>query len=203
MFRRGEQNEEIWDDYSSIQRIDKQEGLIVADQKGMLLDWIDKDRDRLIDFLSRFIQAKSPNPPGDTRVATDYICKFLDANQLPYRIISPQPEMPNIVGSFEGGKPGRHLVLNGHTNVFPTEEEKWTHGPWSGKIADGRVYGRGACDMKAGTTASIFTFAYLHRIRNELKGRLTLTAVSDEETLGPGVLGTSWNTIRRFMEIAC
>ena len=157
----------------------------MADQKKMLLDQIDKDRDKLIDFLSRFIQAKSPNPPGDTRVATDYICKFLDANQLPYRIISPQPEMPNIVGSFEGGKPGHHLVLNGHIDVFPVGDEKWTYGPWSGAIAEGRIYGRGACDMKCGTTASIFTYAYLYRLRDQLKGRLTLTAVSDEETFGP------------------
>ena len=39
--------------------------------------------------------------------------------------------------------------------------------------------------MKAGTAASIFTFAYLHRIRDKLKGKLTLTCVSDEETFGP------------------
>ena len=154
-------------------------------QKEMLLNWIDKDRDKLIEFLSRFIQAKSPNPPGDTREATDYICKFLDANQLPYRIISPQPEMPNIVGSFQCGKAGRHLVLNGHSDVFPVGNEKWTYDPWSGAIAEGRIYGRGACDMKCGTTASIFAFAYLHRIREQLKGRLTLTVVSDEETFGP------------------
>ena len=93
--------------------------------------------------------------------------------------------MPNIVGSFQCGKPGRHLVLNGHTDVFPVGDEKWTYGPWSGAVAEGRIYGRGVCDMKCGTTASIFTFAYLHRIRDQLKGKLTLTAVSDEETFGP------------------
>jgi succinyl-diaminopimelate desuccinylase len=51
-------------------------------------------------------------------------------------------------------------------------------------------YGRGACDMKCGTTASLFTFCYLHEVRERLCGRLTLGAVSDEETFGPwGVLG--------------
>ena len=54
-----------------------------------------------------------------------------------------------------------------------------------GELIDGRIYGRGACDMKAGTSASIFTYVFLHRIRERLKGRLTLTAVSDEETFGP------------------
>ena len=57
--------------------------------------------------------------------------------------------------------------------------------PWGGEIADGKIYGRGVADMKAGTTASIFTYVYLHRLRDQLKGKLTLTAVSDEETFGP------------------
>ena len=52
----------------------------MADQKETLLHWIDEDRDNLIDFLSRFIQAKSPNPPGDTREAAAYINRFLDEN---------------------------------------------------------------------------------------------------------------------------
>lgn len=158
----------------------------MTDQKKMLLDWIDQDREALIDFLSCFIQAKSPNPPGDTREAADYIKSFLDAKALPYRIIAPRETMPNIVGSFEGAAPGPHLVLNGHIDVFPAgDPENWTHGPWSGAIADGRIYGRGATDMKCGTTASIFAYAYLHRIRDKLKGKLTLTCVSDEETFGP------------------
>jgi succinyl-diaminopimelate desuccinylase len=52
-------------------------------------------------------------------------------------------------------------------------------------VADGKVWGRGSADMKCGTSSSIFTFVYLNRIRDRLKGRLTLTAVSDEETFGP------------------
>ncbi|WP_089718856.1 M20/M25/M40 family metallo-hydrolase [Candidatus Entotheonella palauensis] len=155
--------------------------------KRQLLEWIDEDRDRLITFLSHFVQAKSPNPPGDTREAAAHITGFLDDADLPYRVIDPMPEFPNIVASFEGAAPGKHLVLNGHIDCFPAaEHETWTHGgPWSGAIADGKIWGRGAADMKCGTTASIFTFAYLYRIRDQLNGKLTLTAVSDEETFGP------------------
>ena len=159
----------------------------MSDDRPALLEQVDADRDRLIDFLSRFIQAKSPNPPGDTREATAHITALLDEEGLPYRRITAHPEMPNVVGSFEGGAgPGRHLVLNGHIDCFPVNEnEEWTQPPWSGAIADGKVWGRGAADMKCGTTASVFTYAYLHRIRDKLKGRLTLTCVSDEETFGP------------------
>jgi hypothetical protein len=68
--------------------------------KRQLLEWIDADRDRLITFLSRFVQAKTPNPPGDTREAAAYLTEFLDAAELPYCIIDPKPEFPNIVGTF-------------------------------------------------------------------------------------------------------
>ncbi len=161
-------------------------GNAIAKDKETLLRWIEEDRDKLVDFLSRFVQAKSPNPPGDTTKAAAHITKFLDANNLPYRVITPRPEMPSILASFESGTPGRTLVLNGHIDVFPVGDGGgWSYDPWSGAVAEGRIYGRGVCDMKCGTTASIFTFAYLHRMRDRLKGRLTLTAVSDEETFGP------------------
>ena len=152
-----------------------------------LLDWIDRDRDDLVRFLQAFVRHPSPNPPGDTREAAQFITAFLQRQGLPYRIISPHPEMPNIVGSFDCARPGRHLVLNGHIDVFPVADDGagWSREPWGGEIVDGKIYGRGVADMKAGTTASIFSYAYLHRLSDGLKGRLTLTAVSDEETFGP------------------
>ena len=155
--------------------------------KEQLTRWIDEDREQIIGFLCDFVRAKSPNPPGDTTLAAAHVARFLEAHQLPFRVVAPQPTMPNIVGSFAGLAPGPHLVLNGHMDVFPVDEqhEHWTHGPWSGAIADGKIYGRGVADMKAGTSASIFTYYYLYRVRDHLKGRLTLTAVSDEETFGP------------------
>ena len=152
-----------------------------------LLDWIDRDRDDLVRFLQAFVRQRSPNPPGDTRDVARFVTAFLDQQALPYRIISPHPEMPNIVGSFDCTDPGRHLVLNGHIDVFPVADDGagWSKDPWGGEIAEGKIYGRGVADMKVGTTASIFTYAYLYRLSDQLKGKLTLTAVSDEETFGP------------------
>ncbi|MBD3207140.1 M20/M25/M40 family metallo-hydrolase [Candidatus Bathyarchaeota archaeon] len=94
--------------------------------------------------------------------------------------------MVNIVASFDCGSNGKHLVLNGHIDVYPVgDPDKWVHDPWGGEIVDGKIFGRGSNDMKAGTTASIFTYYYLSRIREQLNGKLTLTCVSDEETFGP------------------
>jgi succinyl-diaminopimelate desuccinylase len=151
-----------------------------------LLKEIEQNRDKILAFYSGLIRAKSPNPPGDTREAAAHICNLLAAECVPYQVVAPMASMPNVVATVDGGSPGRHLVLNGHIDVFPVgEADGWSADPWGGEVKDSRVYGRGACDMKAGTTASIFTFLFLSRRRGELRGKLTLTAVSDEETFGP------------------
>jgi succinyl-diaminopimelate desuccinylase len=49
----------------------------------MLLRWVDEDREEILDFLSRFIRTKSPNPPSDTRDAADYACGFLELKSIP------------------------------------------------------------------------------------------------------------------------
>ena len=158
----------------------------MSDDRKQLIDWLERDRDRLVEFFRGFLRCPSPNPPGDTTIAATYIGDFLKREGLDHRVIAPQKTMPNIVAAFDAGRPGKHLVLNGHIDVFPVGDgSSWTKDPWGGELADGKIYGRGASDMKAGTSASIFTYAYLHRIRERLKGRLTLTAVSDEETFGP------------------
>jgi len=154
--------------------------------KTKLLDRIEADRELLIGFLRDFIRCASPNPPGDTREAAAHVRKLLDGRGVRYRVIAPNETMPNLVASFDAGKPGRHLALNGHIDVFPVGDGAgWTRDPWGGELIDGKIYGRGACDMKCGTTASIFTFLYLGEIKDALHGKLTLSAVSDEETFGP------------------
>ncbi|MCW4013693.1 MAG: ArgE/DapE family deacylase [Candidatus Bathyarchaeota archaeon] len=156
-----------------------------------LLDRVDADKEEIITFLKGFLQSPSPNPPGDTRQATQYITNYLDTKNIKYKVVGPDPEKPNIVSTLKTQKQGRHLVLNGHIDVFPVgNPEGWSQDPWGGEIVDGKIYGRGACDMKTGTTASIYTYTVLNELVDELKGELTLTAVSDEET--GGRLGAGW-----------
>jgi succinyl-diaminopimelate desuccinylase len=155
-----------------------------------LLSDIDARREELIAFLQGFVRTPTANPPGETRDGAAYLENFLKSRKLAYRVIAPMADMPNLLAGFDTGRPGRHLVLNGHIDVFPAgRDELWRHGsPWSGTIEDGRLYGRGTADMKCGTIASFATYALLHEHRDRLAGRLTLTAVSDEET------GGKWGT---------
>lgn len=147
---------------------------------------VEQDRDLLIEFLRNFVRCRSPNPPGDTLAAAAFVRSTLQQRGIAYEEIAPVADRPNFIASFDTGRPGPHMVLNGHIDVFPVESEAgWTKNPWGAELIDGRIYGRGACDMKCGTTASIFTYLYLHEIRDRLRGRLTLTVVSDEESFSP------------------
>jgi succinyl-diaminopimelate desuccinylase len=155
------------------------------DTRRALLHRIDADRERLIGFLQAFTRVDTSNPPGDTRAGAALIRDFLDRAALPYRVIAPQESMPNLIAATRFARHGRHLVLNGHIDVFPAgDRARWSHDPLSGAIVDGRLHGLGTVDMKCGTTASIFTYLYLSGLDEALRGRLTLTLVSDEETGG-------------------
>jgi succinyl-diaminopimelate desuccinylase len=154
--------------------------------KQQLMELVDRDRELILSFLQEFVRCRSPNPPGDTRGAAKHVSDFLRLHGHKYEEIAGHPEMPNLIASAEFGKPGKHLVLNGHIDVFPVGGQTgWTKDPWGGERWAGNIYGRGVSDMKAGSTASLFTYHYLSQFANQLKGRLSLVLVSDEETFGP------------------
>ncbi|WP_197062799.1 M20/M25/M40 family metallo-hydrolase [Bosea sp. UNC402CLCol] len=151
-----------------------------AKLKAELLQAVDARRDEILALLQRFLRIKSVNPPGDTREAADFVRELLDKAGVPHRTEAFTPEMPNIIGRWETGNPGRHLVLNGHMDIFPVTNEKL----WEAEIVDGKIMGRGAADMKTGTLASILTYCWLYPYRGWLNGALTLTVVSDEQSGG-------------------
>ncbi len=84
-----------------------------------LLAEIAAGRDEWIGLLQDFVRTPTPNPPGDTRAGTARLAAFLAARGIEHRLIAPKPDSPNLVAQFDAAKPGRHLVLNGHIDVFP------------------------------------------------------------------------------------
>lgn len=155
--------------------------------QGLLLEKIyrqvEQDREKIVHFFSKLTQCETPSIPGDTRSAANLIKDFLDKEGLFCKEIKTDPIMPNLISVINTGRPGRHLMFNGHLDVMPAGNEPgWTDSPWSGKIADGKVWGRGTSDMKAGVTAMLFAYSYLSKMQEQFSGKLSLTLVSDEET---------------------
>jgi acetylornithine deacetylase len=98
---------------------------------------------------------------------------------------------PNIVAKFKGTGGGKSLLLNGHTDVIPVGNgEGWSDNPWSAKVQDGRIYGRGSCDMKSGVASHILAVEFIKAAGLKLKGDVLIDIVIDEEVSGHGTLDT-------------
>lgn len=156
--------------------------------KARIEEWALEDADAIADLCSELIQCETPSEPGDARSAAEVVERFLQKASLPYEVLSQDETMPSILSSFQGAREGRHFMFNGHMDVMPAGSEPgWSDSPWSGKIEDGRVWGRGAQDMKGGLAAMLFAYVYLARLSDQFAGRVSISIVSDEESgLGRG-----------------
>ena len=98
---------------------------------------------------------------------------------------------PQLVGRRSGSGGGRSLLFNGHIDVVPAEpRELWASDPFRADVRDGRLYGRGACDMKGGVAAMVFATEVLSALDVSLNGDLIVNTVTDEESTGAGALAS-------------
>ena len=103
----------------------------------------------------------------------------------------PRDEAVGLVGTLPGSGGGRDLILNGHVDVVPPGDEAlWTHPPFSGHLVDGRIYGRGALDMKGPLLAGLFAMQAVRAAGVTLAGAVRLQSVVAEEDGGMGTLAT-------------
>ncbi|MGH2871960.1 MAG: M20/M25/M40 family metallo-hydrolase, partial [Solirubrobacteraceae bacterium] len=94
---------------------------------------------------------------------------------------------PQLIATLPGAGGGRSLLLNGHIDVVSGEpRERWTSAPFAPEVRDGRLYGRGACDMKGGVAAMAFAAQALRIEGVRLAGDLIVATNTDEESSGAG-----------------
>jgi acetylornithine deacetylase/succinyl-diaminopimelate desuccinylase-like protein len=151
------------------------------------------DGNAVVDVARQLIAVASPNPPGDTSAiasaAAAILREFIPSIELVVHDVGNG--IVNLVARVHGNGPGRRIILNGHLDTYPINEQlPWTVDPLGGTLENGRLYGRGAADMKGGIAASICALAALAEIRDHWPGEAVLTLAGDEESMG--VLGTQW-----------
>lgn len=158
---------------------------------------IDDRRDDLVDLTQQLIRIPTVNPPGD--VYTD--CAELIGRRLAKRGFaveyirgegtpgdSDRHPRTNVVARIEGAGSGPCVHFNGHIDVVPAGLG-WTVDPFAGVVRDGRVYGRGACDMKGGIAASIIAVESLLELGIPIPGAFEISGTVDEESGGYGGVG--------------
>ncbi|MBN1837311.1 MAG: M20 family metallopeptidase [Spirochaetales bacterium] len=150
------------------------------------------DREEVVALTQKLVQIDSVIRPetGNTEAEVvafirDWLRKELGMDPAVEEV---EPGRENIVATLDSGRPGPCLMLEGHTDVVSEgERSRWTMDPFGGEIKDGRLYGRGSCDMKAGVAVHLVTLKALLRSGVPYRGRVRLGLVCDEEGMMIGI----------------
>src|SRR5262245_1165425 len=137
------------------------------------------DDEETLALLRELIRCPSENPPGREEATATCLVEYFERQGIPVRLEEILPRRPNVIAEFGRGG-GPTLVFNGHTDTVPAGPG-WTLDPFGADVRDGRVYGRGACDMLAGVAAMSAATVTLKRSGVPLSGRVLVHAVIDEE----------------------
>ena len=154
---------------------------------------IEEDRDAVVGLVRELVRVPSVNPKfeageGINREADvqRIVASHLEAAGMTVDSYDVSPGRPNVRG-YATGSNGRSLIFNGHVDVVPAgDPSAWTVDPFGAEVREGRIYGRGAYDMKAGVAAAIVAAEALRGCGVELGGRLEVHSVVDEEAGGFG-----------------
>src|SRR3954453_20895637 len=115
------------------------------------------------ELLQRLVRFDTVNPPGNERPAQELLAGMLRDAGFEVELLGRTPERPNLVARLRGGGDGPTLCLLSHVDTVLATPEEWSHDPWSGDVADGCVWVRGALDMKSQTAAEVAAAVALAR----------------------------------------
>ena len=153
-------------------------------------------------LLSQLIRFNTVNPPGDELALQEHLASHLTQAGFDCELLGARPERPNLLARLRSGRDGPTLCYLGHVDTVLADPEEWSHGPWSGELADGFLWGRGALDMKSQVAAEVAGAASLARSGwRPARGELLIVAVADEET--GGALGAKWITEQHPDKVRC
>lgn len=182
---------------------------MVQNIRKLINDQLELDRDEHAEFLMKAVSCDSSiinmGKQGNEIVMQNFVSCILRDLGAELDIFEPDNEQmkshpeanighnyenrPNVVGTIKGAGGGRSLMFNAHSDVVPSGDPKsWICPPYEPEIIDGKLYGRGACDMKAGGVAALMALRTLHKCGIKLKGDVIFEAVVDEEGGGNGTL---------------
>jgi succinyl-diaminopimelate desuccinylase len=163
--------------------------MISAEERRLLGEVREEELVRLTQDLVRIDSVIRPETGGTesgvVRFIAEWIRRELGVEPL---IEEAAPGRQNLVATLDSGVPGPCLMLEGHTDVVSEGSRgAWSHDPFGGELLDGRIYGRGACDMKAGVAVALVTAKAFRSAAVPWKGKIRLGLVCDEEGMMIGI----------------
>lgn len=139
--------------------------------------------DEAVRTLSAYLQVDTRNPPGDEDLGVSFLAERLDGWQIPWERLELAPGRSTLIARLKGSGAERPLCLMHHIDTVSAEADRWPEGkgPWSGAVADGFVWGRGALDMKGLGVLQLHVLGWLKKLEIPLDRDVVLLAVADEE----------------------
>jgi acetylornithine deacetylase len=165
----------------------------VSTAERTVLDKIDEDQ--LVELTRSLVRAQGQNPPGEEATTVAVLAGAAAAFGLDVHEEAVKAGRNNLRVTLPGGE-GPGLLLLGHTDVVPVGEG-WTKDPFGATVHDGRIYGRGASDMKGGLAACLSAMSALRGAG--LSGPVELAALVDEEENGIGIRAYVTSAPARFL----
>lgn len=151
---------------------------------------LDAVRDEAVRHLQALLRIDTSNPPGNETAAAAYLAGVLREAGYETTLLEAAPGRGNLIARYAGDGSAAPLLLYAHTDVVPTEPDKWTHPPFAGEIADGQIWGRGALDMKGMVIMELMTMLLLKRNGDALRRDVIFAATADEEI--DSDIGAGW-----------
>ena len=109
-----------------------------------------------VELLQQLIRFDTVNPPGNERLLQELLLGELTGAGFECELLGAEPERPNLIARLRGAEGGGPTLCQlGHVDTVLADPDEWTHDPWSGDVADGYLWGRGALDMKSQVAAEI------------------------------------------------
>ena len=146
--------------------------------------------DEALSLFVEYLRIDTSNPPGNEAPAARWLGAILEAEGIETEYVEIQPNREAVFAWLRGDGSKRPMMLCNHTDVVPVEEAYWTKPAFEGVIEDGKVYGRGAVDMKGCGIMHLLTMLLLKREAVPLKRDLVFCGVPDEEA--GSVWGMDW-----------
>ena len=151
---------------------------------------LEEIRGEVAEFLSGLIRIDTTNPPGNETAAAEYTAKTLDRDGFKCEVLESAPGRGSVVTRLKGTGQKPNLLMLSHLDVVAANPKEWSVEPFSGKVKDSFVWGRGALDMKGMTAVEVMALKLLKRNGVKLKGDVILAATADEEKGGEA--GAGW-----------
>jgi acetylornithine deacetylase/succinyl-diaminopimelate desuccinylase-like protein len=149
--------------------------------------------------IQEYVRINTSNPPGDVIKAADFLTGILQREGIPVKRYDSGPGRSIVLARLKGTGTAKPLLLLHHMDVVPTDPSRWTRDPFAAEIADGKIWGRGAIDMKGLGVVQLMAFLSLKRQNVPLGRDVILMAVPDEET--GGTLGAKWMREQHYTDI--